>query len=288
MKNSKEPLLHQIKALREGDLSQAPCRLFTGRPPSVSQGLAIPQAFQDPGLRLISAPDARLVQGVSTPKLVHGDHIVHLPAARHKELAESEADAFVLSLDPGEPWPEDLRVGIRTADCLTWIGLWSNPRGRWLTAAHLGWRSFALGLHFKVMSQLSEHLGSTLTQSHYLGPCVFGKDYPCHQHDVGEALRKLDLQRQKEPGRLPVEPACYQAASPADATGEKLHPDLQLLCLLDFLRLGIPAADILMHRVNTAHCDTYPSHRFRGEKKQFHPKTRLLTFLELTSKKENP
>ena len=186
------------------------------------------------------------------------------------------------------PSLSSVQLGMRTADCLTWVSIFELSNVHLVTFAHLGWRSFAKGLHFKILDTISSLVDFETwkgTAQHYLSPSIFGQSYPCHWNDVGRALENLNAQRSKrvapvtgEVGSLAAWLATAQQLAGTDPINDRCHPDLQLLCLLDIVATGISPNRILVHRVNTAESLVYPSYR-TGLKKENSNTRRLLTLV---------
>lgn len=277
-------------------------RLMHEEPSTPEQTLVV-QRFWEPLLgadldaaarlpQLASTPDCRNVEFYSSPRLVHADAIASAPMAAASEVQQVEADAFLLHAPIGTQLGHDIRCGIRTADCLTWLGVWQTPEKLLITGAHLGWRSFAAGLHFRLIDAIrtlcpsAASFSRTLSHGscHYFGPTVFGSEYPCRMDDVGQKLKDLEVKRSHREAAVPLPNEAFGLATfgpllrpHASAKGEKCFPDLQLLCLLDLIREGIPVDHVLLHRVNTATSSVYPSHRWRHRKQGPETPVRLLS-----------
>lgn len=283
-------------------------RLMREEPSSADETLFV-QRFWEPftgadiesaggGLVLASTPDCTKAGLYCSPRLVHADSIASAPVSAASGLGEVDADAFLLYAGVGTRLAEDIRCGIRTADCLTWLGVWQTPEKVLITGAHLGWRSLAAGLHFRLIDAVREHCPSiasfrrTLTRGscHYFGPAVFGASYPCRMDDVGQGLSDLSLTRSHREAAVAVPEAAFGLATygpllkpHSSEEGAKCFPDLQLLCLLDLIREGVPGNHVLLHRVNTATSQVYPSHRWRHLRRNPETPLRLLSHVLVPS-----
>lgn len=281
------------------------------------------------GVRLATSSDQASAGSFFAPILEHGTavHTVNWsgapadvpspasssPGQGAPMSARPRADAVVVvtpSLAGGDPWPHSaavLRVGMPTADCLTWAfaGYLPGPdptskqrSQRIFGLVHLGWRGLTQALHWIVARNILDRLNLGPDQNpsfwkqahHYLGPSIFGIDYPCGRHDVGEALLAMPgraISLMPDAGRLRCSQAVTDAATKlAGLQDGSCSPDLQLLTLLDLLCMGADPARCIVHRVNTARSAHYPSYRRdeRGRDPVPQPRRRLVTLFEIVGR----
>ncbi len=157
-------------------------------PAGHSQG---PFASLDLGLRngddpgVVQANRALLREGLGLPspprwlRQVHGTTVVREPAAG----MEPEADAAV-SCTPGTV------LAILTADCLPMV--LASQDGRWIGAAHAGWRGLAAGVLEATVAAIEAAPGSLLA---WLGPAAGPQAY-----EVGAEVRDAFLSRDPAAG----------------------------------------------------------------------------------------
>jgi copper oxidase (laccase) domain-containing protein len=245
---------------------------------------------------LASTPDCKHADAYHSPRLVHGDTLTSVHMAAASDLSNHVADAFLLHAPVGTVLNQGVHCGIRTADCLTWIGVWQTPQVVLLSAAHLGWRSCVAGLHFHILDAVRRHCPTEASyrktlemgSCHYLSPAVFGASYPCRMEDVGAGFMELAQVRTRRNAALAIPESSYAVAlfgpsqQPQPASdGERCSPDLQLLVWLDLIREGIPSQRALLHRVNTATSTVYPSHRWRHRRADPNTPVRLLSHVSI-------
>jgi copper oxidase (laccase) domain-containing protein len=272
-------------------------------------------------VQLLTFSDARQAEPFFSPNLVHGAEIqiLDLTATRTVHSASAgepygfnatpeNADGLIViahpqkSLDAGSSGQigrlaqHRVRVGMRTADCLTWVCCLQVGQKTVVALAHLGWRGFTAALLWrmaKAILKLCEQDGKAWGSAwHYLSPSVFAKDYPCDDRDVGDAIRNLDLllerERETESGihggllgdalrRRNDEGYWLVRHRLSGFSGTKCYPDLQLLVLADLLCLGANPEQVIVHRVNTATSENYPSYRHRAAKSFQDGRSRLAT-----------
>lgn len=295
--------------------------------------------FQEHGhASLVSCSHEEQAGRYLTPMLVHGTDMVVLDrrysASSGMRMKSKTQDQLMASLSRSAPdderckadallWIEDdahapghapapWKIGMRTADCLTWAfagrlnpsaPTLAEPRGtRIFGLVHLGWRGLAAGLHWMVLAKvrdlLTDHATGACVQGpdasmreffatarHYFSPAIFPSHYPCGLEDVGHHLLAL-------PGpaaQVGPDAATHGLAPSMSATRRALcgfktkecRPDIQLLTLLDLLCWGVPPETILVHRVNTAASPHYPSYR-RDERgmQSSRTKRRLVTLIQ--------
>lgn len=264
------------------------------------------------GVELLSYSDARDAEPFFSPSLEHGSEIqiVDLSAPTIWDGSDScfvtagranadgaiiivpsqgQGSAQVESQDRALP-PRAVRVGMRTADCLTWVCCLQAGPKTVVGLAHLGWRGFTAALHWRMAREMlrlcqGDEAGWRGAR-HYLSPSVFAEDYPCDDRDVGAAIRNLDaLVARLSDGPL-LENALRQREAEecthlrhrlAGFSGTKCYPDLQLLVLADLLCLGAGPERVNLHRVNTARSTAYPSYRHRAAKAFPDGRSRLAT-----------
>lgn len=281
-------------------------------PKSHFEPLPISTFFPDSQVHLLSYSHSTHAPEHFSPKLVHGadyleqkledgaqENLPHHWTKSRTDFSEivtrPEADGLLIqdSRELADPqYSPSIRVGIRTADCLTWVaaGKATDGNGR-LTRiyllAHLGWRSLAAGLHWKLAKRVDEIDASQSFWNnswHYLSPCIQASDYPCGWNDVGNALSQLgEIATSEMPDAAKlrksysIEKAIEQALGRRD---EFCWPDIRKLALIDLLCLGAQPAQIMSHEINTARSNFYPSHRrfmAKGQASQ----ERLLTLLAI-------
>lgn len=278
------------------------------------------------GVRLATSSDQASAGRFFAPILEHGTALHTLnwsgapadgpsPAASSPDQgapmsARPRADALVvmtpvLATEPPRPQAAAvLRIGMPTADCLTWAFAGDlrgpdpasqQPALRVFGLVHLGWRGLTQALHWIVARNIVDGLNLGPDQSpsfwknahHYLGPTIFGSDYPCGRQDVGEALLAMPRRTQAllpDAGRLRCSQAVTDAATKlAGLKDDSCAPDLQLLTLLDLLCMGADPARCIVHRINTARSANYPSYRRdeRGRDPAPQPRRRLVTLFEI-------
>lgn len=288
---------------------------------------AIEGFADDLQVRLLTFSDARQAEPFFSPNLVHGAEIqivdLSVMAGSHSgkdrqphgerepygfKAQPQNADGLIVIAHPQDSLAagsgaqfemsvqQTVRVGMRTADCLTWVCCLQVGQKTIVAFAHLGWRGYTAALLWRMAKEilrLCEQDGKAWWSArHYLSPSVFAKDYPCDDGDVGEAIRNLDnrLEREREREseihggllgdalrRRNNEDCRLLLNQFAGFSGSKCYPDLQLLALADLLCLGANPELVVVHRVNTATSENYPSYRHRGAKSFHDGRTRLAT-----------
>ena len=266
-------------------------------------------------VRLLTFSDARQAEPFFSPNLVHGaeiqildlaaTHTAHSASAREPygfNATPANADGLIVFAHPqkssdagssgqrGRPAGHTARVGMRTADCLTWVCCLQVEQKTVVALAHLGWRGFTTALHWRMAKELLRLCGQDGkawgSARHYLSPSVFAQDYPCDDRDVGEAIRNLDslAEREREGGiledalrRRNAEGCRLLRNRLSGFSGTKCYPDIQLLVLADLLCLGANPEQVIVHRVNTATSEIYPSFRHRAAKSFHDGRSRLAT-----------
>jgi copper oxidase (laccase) domain-containing protein len=193
---------------------------------------------------------------------VHGAHIARVEASSGSSWETPTADGlfFAGTTKEAASLPP---LAISTADCLALVfyaHVFADDKVI-LSVVHAGWRGYSAGMidSFFRLFRLQMNCNPNLSFSDLhvvISPAVSGKHYECGD-DVRQALR-AHFQRYENPLAKSFH-TLRQELSADD--GFKVHPDLQLLAVLDLVQCGVPPEQITVVRESTYGHPLWPSHR---------------------------
>jgi copper oxidase (laccase) domain-containing protein len=217
-----------------------------------------------------SLPDALRVKAHHGIVLADASPKPGLPPGRSWNPPAADGLFFVGDATSAKSLPP---LAISTADCLAVAMVARSGPHVGAALVHAGWRGFTGGILHDALDRIVDGLARrdvtpTVALNHLeivISPAVFGSTYECGT-EVESALRTHFAQR-VAPRVAPSERAnleslydqCMRRRS--DALEGKIHPDLQLLAVLDLAARGVNPDRVTILRVNTAGHPRLPSYR---------------------------